>query len=308
MSDLAPGSSLLTEGGGTPNDDPQQQPAAAAAASANGQAAPNGQAPKTTPTGLRLEDLPEELRGSKSLARYAREDGTLDNAALAKSYVNLETLLGSEKVPLPKGDNDTEGWDRLYASLGRPESPDKYEVKKPVVPADIPLDYDEGEEKFWRELAHKNGLSAKQFGNMWDTGIKARMDKVIAWKQESVGAKAKAEDTLKREWGQNYEANLNVAKAAFRQYADPDFAQYLDETGLGNDPRFTRAYYKIGKAMGGTTRLQGAPKANVTGGDIDQQIMEYRTKFNAELMDGSHPSHDHHVRHLTRLFEARHGD
>lgn len=298
MSD-ATGSTLLTEGGGTPADQ-QGQP---------GATTPPANATPNTDTTQQAQDandwraaLPEELRGNASLSKYK------DVNALASSYVNLERLLGSEKIPLPKDDNDTEGWNRFYAAAGRPEAADKYEIAKPTLPEGVNVPYDEDEEKFWRNLAFENGLSAKQFGKMWETGVKSRMDKAIAWQAESAQAKTKAQDALRREWGDNYDGNLNLAKAAFRQYADPDLAQYLDETGLGNDPRFTKVYYKIGKAMNGATKVQGTAKSAEAPADIQRQIAEYRSKFNAELMDKSHPSHDIHVNHMRKLFEALHPD
>lgn len=288
------GSTLLTEGGGTPADQ-QGQPGAA---SPPANATPNANATPQDQNDWRAT-LPEDLRGNASLSKYK------DVGALASSYVNLERLLGSEKVPLPKDENDKDGWDRFYAAAGRPEGADKYDIAKPQVPEGVNVPYDEDEEKFWRNLAFENGLSNRQFKQMWDTGVKSRMDKAISWQQESQQAKAKAVDALKREWGDNFDGNLNVAKAAFMQFADPDLKAYLDETGLGNDPRFTKAYYKIGKAMNGATRIQGQAKTAENTTDLDQQINGYRSKFNAELMDKSHPSHDFHVNQLKRLFEAR---
>lgn len=303
MSDTQSGSTLLTEGGGNPADQgglPQ-----GAAANPNAQpAAGDPSDPRTQD--LRAQDwrtsLPDDLKANPSLSKYK------DVGALASSYVNLEKLLGSEKIPLPKSRDDKDGWNRVYASLGRPEAADKYEIEVPTVPDGVNVPYDADEEKFWRNLAWENGLSGDQFKNMWDTGVKSRMDKAISWQTEQAAAKEKAADALRREWGNAYEGNLNIAKAAFRQYADPDLVQYLDETGLGNDPRFTKIYYKIGKAMNGTTRIQGQAKANDASGDLDREIIEYRAKYQAELYDKQHPNHDFHVAKLTRLFQARHGD
>lgn len=311
MSDEQSGSSLLTEGGGNPAG--QGNAAAPDATQAAGQdelfgQTQNGagqsaqtQTQQNAPSDWRAQ-LPEELRGNPSLGKLS------DVNSLAQSYVNLEKLLGSEKVPLPKGDNDTDGWSRLYTTLGRPEAADKYAIDKPTVPDGMDLPYDEGEESFWRKLAFENGLSQKQFKNMWDTGVKSRLDKAISWQQEAGQAREKAADSLKRQWGQNYDGNLAVAKAALNQFANPDYRQWLESSGEGNNPHVVDQWYKVGRAMNGQTRLQGAPNKAVQTGDLDRQIADYRSKFGAELMDSAHPSHKFHVAKLTELFQQRHPD
>lgn len=286
------GSTLLTEGGGTPATDQNQQSTPAANNGAGNEAEP-------TQEQTWHSKLPEELRGNASLQKYK------DETSLAKAYISLEQMLGSEKIPMPKGDDDKDGWDRVYKAVGRPDTPDKYDIEMPAVPDGMTVPYDQDEEKYWRDLAHQNGLSNKQFKNMFDSGVKARLEKAIAWQRETGEAKQKAIDALSRDWGQNFEANVGLAKTGLNQFADPDFKQYLEETGLGNHPAMTRFMYKVGRAMNGQTKIQGAPKATATTGDLDRQIMDYRAKHGDALSDKSHPSHDFHVKSLGRLYEQR---
>ena len=44
------------------------------------------------------------------------------------SYRALEKMLGSEKLPLPRNDQDRHGYERVYKALGRPDSPDGYGI------------------------------------------------------------------------------------------------------------------------------------------------------------------------------------
>jgi len=93
--------------------------------------------------------LPEELRTEKSLEKYKSVP------EVAKAYVEASKLMGNA-VHMPKADATQEEFDKFYARLGRPESPDKYELKRPENPAGG--QWDEGLEKEFRTAAHASGL------------------------------------------------------------------------------------------------------------------------------------------------------
>ena len=68
-----------------------------------------------------MEMIPEELREHPSLAPIK------DVGNLARSYVNAQRLIGSDKVPLPANPTD-EDLDNIYSKLGRPEDASGYEI------------------------------------------------------------------------------------------------------------------------------------------------------------------------------------
>lgn len=223
---------------------------------------------------------------------------------LGKSYMNLEKLLGREKVPLPQSEEDEDGWTRWYAAAGRPEKPDEYEFERPELPADLP--YDEETEKSYRAWAHANGLNKKQAKSLYDGFVKNSVERHAAWQNHQKEMRAKAQMDLQREFGPQYEAKVAKARAALRKYADPDYYKHLDETGAGNDARMIRAWIKIGDEMAGDERLKGKVAETVTPQDIDRTISEFRSKNEKALYDKSHPNHQHVVNELYKLHSARH--
>jgi hypothetical protein len=84
--------------------------------------------------------------------------------AMAAAHRGLEKLLGSEKVPLPKDDADTEGWDRVYKAMGRPDAPEGYGLEK----------LEGGDEGFAQQMAgllFEAGVGQKQalrMGERWN--------------------------------------------------------------------------------------------------------------------------------------------
>ena len=69
-----------------------------------------------------LQMIPEELRQDPSLTPIKNVEN------LARSYVNAQKLIGADKIPMPVNPTD-EDLDRIYDRLGRPESPDGYEIQ-----------------------------------------------------------------------------------------------------------------------------------------------------------------------------------
>lgn len=233
------------------------------------------------------------------------EKRTLRQEDLGKSYLNLEKLIGYEKVPVPKSDDDQEGWDRWYKATGRPDKPDDYEFKRPELPKE--MGYDEDTEKSFRTWAHVNGLSKKQAQNLYDGYVKTQVERHAAYATAQKQATEKAKADLMREHGSQYDGFVTSATTAINQYGDPDFRKFLDETGLGNDPRMIRVFGRIGKEMSGETRLKGKPEMGINEADLDTAITKFRADNQAALYDKAHPGHDAAVKEFNKLFEKRFG-
>ena len=102
-----------------------------------------------------MEMIPEELRQHPSLSPIK------DVGNLARSYVNAQRLIGSDKVPLPKNPTE-EDLDNIYSRLGRPETPQGYEF-----PIDGTYVTKEVAEQY-ADIAHSLRLSPKQAQGVLD--------------------------------------------------------------------------------------------------------------------------------------------
>lgn len=225
---------------------------------------------------------------------------------LGRSYINLEKLLGREKIPIPVDDNDEEGWQRWYNAAGRPETPDKYEFQRPELPPELP--YDEDTEKAFRAWSHSNGLSKKQAKNLYDGFVKKQIEHHAGWAKEQQQRKAEREAGLQREHGAKLESVKAQAGSAMREFADPEFHEFLNESQLGNDPRMIRFMVKVGAKMQGETRLKGAPPSAPDVKDYNTAIADFRERHKDALFNRDHPNHALRVQEYTKLFQGAHGD
>ena len=125
---------------------------------------------------------------------------------------------------MPGKDATPQDWSAFYAQIGRPETPEGYELPLP--------EGDDG--AFAKQMApvlHKHGVSAEQAKGLaadWNAMVAAQvaeMDKADADAAIATNAKNVAEAAaLKNEWGQAHDANMHFAKLAVQQFMPSDKA------------------------------------------------------------------------------------
>jgi hypothetical protein len=246
------------------------------------------------------DSLPADLKTNTSLSKFETIEG------LAKSYTNLETMLGTEKIPVPK-DGDTEGWDRYYKAGGRPEKPDEYGFAKPE---QLPegMEYSPDIDKAFATKAHELGLNKKQAAALreWQLGIMSEGHKQQTSQTEI--ARSDGEAKLKSSWGRAYDQNLTIAKSELKKRATPEFVAYMETSGLGNHPAMAEFLYNVAKETRGEAELIGNGRTvEQTPLEIDAEISNHAKTHQAALFDSGHPEHALRTRERTALFERKFG-
>ena len=224
---------------------------------------------------------------------------------LGRGYINIEKLISREKVPVPTSDDDTEGWDRWEAAT-RVASPDDYAFTRPTMPDDLP--YDEDGEKYLRSLLQASGVPKRQASKLYDGITKLQVERHGAWAQHQKQAKGETLAKLQREHGQQYDQAMGNARVVMQQYGDPEFRAYLDESGMGNDPRLIRIFARIGKDISGDTMLKGAPSPGGEPADIDKALSDHMEQHKAVLMKADHPDYQRRNAERIELLRKRWGD
>lgn len=177
----------------------------------------------------------DELKG------YVQNKGWKDPAELAVGYQNLEKLLGGEKIPMPKGAEDAEGWSRVYDALGRPKTADEYGIK---TPDGQETDFSKGAAAKFHEL----GLSKQQAAALteWWSGeqnaFSERQNAAMAQNTE------KQLTDLKQEWGGAFDENVELGRRAAREFGLNQEKLTALENALGTGD-LLKFMSKIGRGM-----------------------------------------------------------
>jgi hypothetical protein len=247
-----------------------------------------------------LEMIPTDLREHPSLSPIK------DVENLARSYVNAQRLIGSDKIPMPVNPTD-EDLDRIYDRLGRPESPEGYGIKTDgtIVTEDVAADF--------ADISHKLRLTPQQAEGIMDYYRSSVEQSISAESGITEEARENTEAALRQEWGRAYEQKVESAAKVAQEFADPEMfsLQLADGSRLGDNAEFIKAFAKIAEF-----------RQTVTSEDTVAEISQSnvmtpanaRAEIDAIMGDKTHaywdkrnPGHSNAVSNMQQLMEQLHG-
>lgn len=218
---------------------------AAAAPAVEGQpvvAAPEAPAAPAPSWRTSYEDA--DVKGSTSLDKFKGANEREILGSVAKAYVNLEKM--PRGVTAPKDDAPKAEWDAFYEKLGRPKTVDEYGIEMKV-PEGMPWNKDA--EKSMLARAHAVGLTKRQAETLLNGYLEDAARGNTLMQQNLANSRHEAEKTMNAEWGGLASQNTSLVQRSVGEFGGDEFRQYLDETGLGNDPRFMRFVYNMARPM-----------------------------------------------------------
>lgn len=188
------------------------------------------------------DQLSTDLKGFVESKSYDNDADGLNKAM--ESYANLEKLLGHEKVPIPKGDDDVEGWNRFSKAMGIPDAADQYGLPDMDIPEALQGNLVD-KQKF-SEIVHAHKLTPAQAKGLWEAYSQLSID---GYKQSLEKMDQDFDTTitkLRGEWGDAYDTNIELGQAVINKFgADQDAIDFIT-SALGRDPRGIKFLAKIG--------------------------------------------------------------
>jgi hypothetical protein len=179
-----------------------------------------------SPTFQKFEDTPEGL--SKAL----------------ESHVNLEKLLGHEKVPIPKDANDVEGWSRFSKAMGIPDKAEQYGLPDAEIPDSMKgMTFDK--HKF-AETVHSFKLTPSQAKGLWEAYTNMSKEAYTKATEEHQKTLTQVVNQLRGEWGDTYESNVELGQMVVNKFsADKEMEDWLTAT-LTKSPYGVKFLAKVG--------------------------------------------------------------
>ena len=239
------------------------------------------------------DSISQEFREDPNISKFTEID------ALAKSYINATRMIGQDKVAVPNNNSTEDQWNEVYNKLGRPESPDKYqlEVKSDVVPLD------ESAIKSFAENAHQLGLNNKQAQGILEFYKNSMEGSAQQNQVDMETAQANAEQELRKEWGRAYEDNIKKAGAVAKANMDANILdmQLKDGTRLGDHPAIIKGFANIANLMSEDKLVSTESESVSQGIDYDAEISKIVNDRDGPYWNKAHPDHDKIVQKVFNL-------
>lgn len=211
---------------------------------------PASPAPSVTVTNLdqKIGDiLPEDMRSDSILSRY--KDRTLKEY-FQDTIETRKTMSNMVKVPPTDADFDTKK-EYLYGVMDKlglekpPASMGEYQFDMSSLPEG------QAEDKSMTEFARTAFFDARLTNEQANKIIKAWNEQAGRSVENLVEKRNKAyeeaQTTLRKEWGDNYSANINAtARTASKIFPVPVLDK-IKAANLDNDPEFLRAIFEMNK-------------------------------------------------------------
>jgi len=194
--------------------------------------------------------LPDELKKNETFSKFKTVgEFANDYLATATKATELEGKLGNT-IPKLKDGATPEERAGYYEALGRPKEAKEYEF--------------EGENENatewtsnWKKEFYDLGLTkdqAKQLSGKWNGAVQKMVEAHNAALKTEIAA---SEQKLKSEWGDKYEANVELAKRLYNKHLGAEFDKDFDAGTSTNRFNMVRYLVKLAALTGEDRTPQG---------------------------------------------------
>jgi len=226
--------------------------------------------------------IPEDLRDNPTVQKFT------DPGSLAKSYIEMQALLGS-KTSYPKSDAPDEAWQEFY----KPLVPDEYDLKfddlKSIGAKDLVNDQ-------FVENAKRLGLTNRQAQGLLDTfrsTLEAKETEVLGAREAATKEQVQA---LEGKFGDNLDKVTEMVDEYVKRNYGKEVAEFFKDT-VYNNAEALDSLFKKAKATAPDTGLPDSAKSS--GGDAKSQLSSEfesflrgtHSKYKGALMDNRNPGH-----------------
>ena len=187
---------------------------------------------------------------------------------------------------MPTESSTPEEVSAFYTKLGMP-SPEEYNI--------------EGADDALKEMFIKNNILPKQasalieaLSGMADSDEEDDSSDYEAEVQQNM-------EQLREEWGDSFDGNLQRAQQAFKTFGNDEMAEYLADTGLGDDPMLIKLFSNIGAKLGSEDTFRGQASPDVTRDSARARINSLYADTAGPLYDKSSPKHGDILKELEAL-------
>ena len=243
------------------------------------------------------DGFPEDIRSNQNVTKFESAE------VMAKSWINAQHMIGADKIPMPQSEED---WGNVYSRLGRPDEANMYAID-PVEGFEV----NEEQQNAFKEFAFGQGLSQNQIQALATWDMERQTSAGTASEESAQAALDEAQNSLKSEWGEAHEQNVNIAARTAAEFMGDEGKAFFENAKIdgipaGEHPALLKLFHSVGKGMMEPGKLEGIANE---GKQTPQEIEDSRNALmaNPAYMDRNHPEHAAVKRKVEAAFKLQFG-
>jgi len=259
-----------------------------------------GNANAQTDTG----NIPEFLKGvDASLASDPSVKNYTNMNDFVKSFIHSQKMVGADKIVVPQKGADEKVWGDVFKKLGLPDSLDKYEVQKAQNSK-----LDDARFGKLKETLFKQGVLPHQAKGIVDlmeaeeAGLEAAL---IEQRKQQV---SEGLNKLKTEWGAAYDSEVKKAANTAVKVGGKEFIEYLERTGLGDDPQIIKMLAKFGGMIGEKGLTGEGDSGARTPEQLKSRLQQLQSDIKSPYYDAQNPQHTAAKQEVEAIYKALYPD
>jgi len=257
--------------------------------------------------GASMEGVPEWARSLEVDADILQDPSLKaigDVNSLAKSYVHAQRKIGQKGVMLPTENSTKEEWDTFHQKTGVPLEQQDYMSKVEFPSQEEGTSFNDSFNESFVQKAHELRIRPDQASQMYKFFNEQAQSTSTNFAADMEAQRQAGLDELRDTLGEDaYGVQLTKAGQLIKEELGSEFNEYLQETGLGKDPKLVGAFMKLASKY---YKEEAIPRADGKGAlSKDQMSQEINTamgNFDDPYHRTDHPDHKRRVDEIQRMF------
>lgn len=241
-----------------------------------------------------VESLNENFRNDPSIQKFKSPDD------LAKSYLEVQRLVGKEKIVIPAENAPDEEKAAFWNKIGRPEEAAKYETPELEMPEEVKMQ--EHTLEAFKNKAHELGLTKKQFSDLYGFYNEITLNSYNGELEKNSKMAGESESELRKEWGNAYETKVKGAQGVINTFFKGKELHPAFKV-LSSDRGFVKAMADVAERLGEDV-IQGTPRSVLTPKEAQSELNSIMADTKGAYYDDLHPEHKAIVEKVLALQSA----
>jgi hypothetical protein len=192
-----------------------------------------------------------------------------------KSHLELQKMMGHEKVPIPKGPEDVAAQALFKKAFHIPDDPTGYSLPDMEGPWDKNASI--SDKKQFSEIVHKFNITPEQASGLWQSYADVMKTEYAKGMENYQNLISDSVVKLRGEWGDAYDSKVELGQMVINKFSDDqEMNDYITST-LAKDPKGIKFLAKVGDQFAenkiGEFKYQ---RHSLTPDEIDRELSAIR--------------------------------